>query len=161
MTLRKIISGGQTGVDQAALQAAIDSGLDHGGWCPPGRMCETGKIPDHFLLEETPLERDPSAPEIPRSQRTIRNVRDSDASLIFWIGEVQELQSDKGTKLALETSKKMRKPYLIANPETTNVETIQKWIEENDIEVLSVGGPSEGSSPGIYRHVYQILRQIF
>ena len=157
MKLKKIISGGQTGVDQAALQAAIDSGLEHGGWCPPGRTCESGIIPVQFKLKETPEEKDPSAPDIPRSQRTIWNVRDSEASLIF----VAKDQRDKGTELAISTSEKFGKPYLVVDPENANASRIIKWIRKNKIEVLSVGGPSESTSPGIYTHVYQILMQIF
>ena len=155
--LKKIISGGQTGVDQASLQAAIDTGLKHGGWCPPGRVCESGIIPKQFKLKETPLERDPSAPDIPRSQRTIWNVRDSDGSLVF----VAKDQRDKGTELAISTSEKFGKPYMVVDPETASVGQIRKWIRKNNIEVLSVGGPSESTFPGIYNHVYQILKQIF
>jgi len=78
----KIISGGQTGVDQAALITAQKIGLETGGWCPPGRVCESGTIPEYFPLKETPQERSPDAVDVPRSQRTEWNVRDSDATLI-------------------------------------------------------------------------------
>jgi len=81
--IRKIISGGQTGVDQAALRAAIASGIPFDGWCPPGRICEDGIIPEEFNLKETPFERSESAHEIPRSLRTEWNVRDSDGVLIL------------------------------------------------------------------------------
>lgn len=136
-------------------------GLNHGGWCPPGRICEDGTIPEHFHLKETPKERDESAPNIPRSQRTIWNVRDSDGSLIFWDEEVTKLHSDKGTKLALDTAKKLGKPYLIMAPKVSNVEQIRNWVEKNRIQILSVGGPSEASSLGIYEKVYGIITEIF
>lgn len=170
--LRKIIAGGQTGVDQAALQAAIDSELDHGGWCPPGRLCESGKIPEQFKLDETPKERDQSAPDIPRSQRTIWNVRDSDGSLIFLNEKESKMQRDKGTELALKTSKKLGKSFLVvdvqnldssrsdAERRSETVIQIKKWNEENEIEVLSVNGPSEGNEPGIYEKVYKLLVQV-
>lgn len=167
--IKKVISGGQTGVDQAALQAAIDSGLEHGGWCPPERVCEDGIIPDHFHLQETPIERDPTAPEIPRSQRTIWNVRDSDGSLIFWGKEVTKLQkrprnkfgTGDGTKLALDVSEQLSKPAIIVNPFDEGVYVnIKNWIEHNSIEILCVGGPSEASSPGIYNKVYRILKSV-
>lgn len=158
MKLKQIISGGQTGTDQAALQAAIDSGLSHGGWCPPGRICENGKIPDQFNLKETPTERDHSASDIPRSQRTIWNVRDSDASLIFMGPE----HKDKGTELAIQTSVDLGKPYLIIDPaDAEALIVIKKWLNEMEIEILSIGGPSENSNPGIYNMVYDILIQIF
>lgn len=157
-TLRKILSGGQTGVDQAALQAAIDAKLEHGGWCPPDRLCEEGRIPNQFLLKETPIERHPSAPDIPRSQRTIRNVSDSEASLIF----LSENQTDKGTRLALDTAKKLGKPFLVVDPEDPELLTkIRTWVDENEIEILSVGGPSERNSPGIYQTVYALLNKVF
>jgi hypothetical protein len=166
--IEKIISGGQTGTDQAALQAAIDAGIEHGGWCPPDRVCESGTIPEQFNLIETPEERDPSAPDIPRSQRTIWNVRDSDGSLIFWVGEVAEIKSDRGTNLAFESAEKFGKPYLVVDPDTHSdaehrneiITQIKKWIKENGIEVLSVGGPSESTVPGIYEKVYDLMIKV-
>src|SRR6266404_7590609 len=81
--LKKIISGGQTGVDQGALRAAKECRLEIGGWCPPGRVRETGTIPPEFPLKETARERSADAPDVPRSQRTEWNVRDSDATLVI------------------------------------------------------------------------------
>ena len=83
-----IVSGGQTGVDQAALRAAQALGLRGGGWCPPGRACESGTIPVQFEMIETPSERSALAPEVARSQRTEWNVRDADATLIVAPGGV-------------------------------------------------------------------------
>jgi len=155
-SLKKIISGGQTGVDQAALQAAIDCHIEHGGWCPPGRTCEDGVIPDRFNLDETPVERDSSAPSIPRSQRTIWNVRDADGVLIF-----SDSQSDKGTRLAIDTAIELKKPYLVLNSSgNLAVDQIWGWISENSISILSVGGPSERISPGIYGRVHSLLMKI-
>src|SRR3954470_24712509 len=96
--LRKVISGGQTGVDQAALRAAKDSGLEIGGWCPPGRWCDAGIIPDSFPLQETPEERSPEAPAIPRSLRTEWNVRDSDGTLVLRSGERGGYPTSPGTE---------------------------------------------------------------
>lgn len=150
MTIQKIISGGQTGVDQAALQAAIYTGIEHGGWCPPGRVCENGEIPNRFILKETPLERDPSAPNIPRSQRTIWNIRDSEGALIFSTGN--NLEKDKGTQLAVDTAVNLRKPIqLIDINKMPDYHIILEWIIKNKIRELSVGGPSEKSSPGIFK----------
>ncbi|MBO6534942.1 MAG: putative molybdenum carrier protein [Balneolaceae bacterium] len=163
--LKKIIAGGQTGVDQAALQAAIDRRLKHGGWCPPGRICEDGIIPERFNLTETPEERDVYAPEISRSQRTIWNVRDADGLLVFQ--EVTKLHSDNnrqahdlGTELALETAKRFGKPYLVVNlNKRISVTEVSEWISAKNIEVMNVAGPSEGSSHGIYGRVYNLLSE--
>lgn len=161
MKLIKLISGGQTGVDQAALQAAIDSDIKHGGWCPPARVCEIGKIPERYHLIETLDERDLSALEIPRSQRTIWNVRDSDGVLIFFDEKRSELQSDKGTKLALETANNLGKPFLIIDiSKKVSFTEIANWISLNNIEVLNVAGPSENTSPGIYDWVYEVMQEI-
>jgi hypothetical protein len=164
--LKKIIAGGQTGVDQAALLAAIDRGLEHGGWCPPGRMCEDGVIPVKFNLTETPEERDVYAPEIPRSQRTIWNVRDADGLLVFVEG--RKLHSDNnrqahdlGTELALETAKRLGKPYLVVYlNRRISVTEVTEWITSNNIEVLNVAGPSEGNSPRIYELVHKWMKKI-
>ncbi len=155
MIIKKIISGGQTGVDQAALQAAIDSGIQHGGWCPPERVCESGTIPEKYQLIQTPLDRDPTAPTIPRSQRTIWNVRDADGVLIF---TESRLQSDTGTLLAIETAQRLEKPMLVIPLfNEIDVSPIKKWIQINEIRILSVGGPSESNRPGAYDIVYQVL----
>jgi len=82
--IRKIISGGQTGVDQAALRAAVAVGVEIGGWCPPNKECETGKIPAELPLVPTDKARSDLAPDVPRSLRTELNVRDSDATCIIY-----------------------------------------------------------------------------
>src|SRR5215468_6400246 len=79
----KVVSGGQTGVDRAALDVALELGLPCGGWCPPGREAEDGRIPDRYPLTETPLNAAPAHPDVLNSQRTEWNVRDSDGTLIL------------------------------------------------------------------------------
>ena len=157
-TLRKVISGGQTGVDQAALRAARDCELEIGGWCPPGRLCETGVIPAEFPLRETPEERSPDAANVPRSQRTEWNVRDSDGILV--IGKTGA--EDPGTRWAIECAGRYKRPLLICQlDEPDAARKIERWLMANGIEVLSVGGPSESRAPRIGHSAYAMLRKIF
>jgi predicted Rossmann fold nucleotide-binding protein DprA/Smf involved in DNA uptake len=93
----KIISGGQTGVDRAALDAALAAGIALGGWCPKGRLAEDGPLPEHYPLEQTPR----------RSyrQRTEWNVRDSDGTLVLYWGELQG-----GTLATVKLADQYRRP---------------------------------------------------
>lgn len=157
--LTKVISGGQTGVDQAALRAAQDCGLDVGGWCPPGRLCETGLIPDRFPLQETPEDRSPLAPDIPRSQRTEWNIRDSDASLIL---RPASLAADPGTNWAERHAARLGRPVLVIDPWAPDAsDRIRAWIDSLEIRTLGVGGPSENTVPGIGDQAYAILVGVF
>ena len=153
--LNKIISGGQTGVDQAALRVAITLKIDLGGWCPPGRICEYGKIPDHFPLEDTPIERSELAPDIPRSLRTEWNVRDSDATLIL---KPSKLQENKGIDWTLQCIDIYRKNSLVIDPyEDDALRKLKKWLNRYKIRVLNVAGPSESTVPGIGLKSYNLL----
>lgn len=157
---RRIISGGQTGVDQAALRAAETCGLALGGWCPPGRVCESGIIPSRFQLQETPAERSPGAPDIPRSQRTEWNVRDSDATLILQPGSRDKV--DPGTGWTRICAERYKKPLLVcdlADPEAPV--KIGQWLRAISIETLNVAGPSEGAVPGIEDEAYALLVRVF
>ncbi len=144
----RVISGGQTGVDQAALRAAASLGVPIAGWCPPGRLSEDGPIPAIFPLTETPVERSPSAPDIPRSQRTEWNVRDSDGTLLLLSSDLD--RADPGTRWTADCAAHYQKPMLIADPAAlADVPRVHHWIDARGIKTLNVAGPSEGSSPGI------------
>lgn len=165
--LTKVISGGQMGVDQAALRAAKDCGLEIGGWCPPGRECEGGVISAEFPLQETERERSPHAPEVPRSQRTEWNVRDSDGTLVIQFGDASQTDaaaetSDPGTEWAMQCARRIGRPLLVCDVSDPNAKPkIQEWLRRLPIKVLSVGGPAESASPGIGDRAYRLLCAVF
>lgn len=158
--LSKVISGGQTGVDQAALRAAQDRGLDCGGWCPPGCECESGIIPARFPLLETPQDRSLHAPDIPRSLRTEWNVRDSDATLI--LRPRSTTGEDLGTDWTERCAVRLGRPLLVVDPEDSEAaSTIKRWLSALEIQTLNVAGPSAGTVPGIGDQAYALLAEVF
>ena len=132
-----IVSGGQTGVDRAALEVASALGLDHCGWCPSGRLAEDGTIPAHFQLRETPSRE--------YAERTALNVRDSEATLILHRGPLQG-----GTELTWKLAHRYGRPVLAIDlNDPLPVADVRHWLAENRAGVLNVAGPRESSSPGI------------
>lgn len=157
-TLTKVVSGGQTGVDQAALRAARDCGLETGGWCPPGRECEGGTIPAEFPLKETPTDRSPNAPGIPRSQRTEWNVRDSDGTLVIRLAG----KKGPGTNWTMKCARRYQRPLVVCDAADPGAwEKIVEWAAQNAIGILNVAGPSESADPGIAEKAYALLRNVF
>ena len=145
--IEKIISGGQTGVDRAALDAALELGIPCGGWCPKGRRAEDGVIPSKYPLEET------SSPDYP--QRTEFNVQDSDGTLILTWGPPMG-----GTLLTLKLARKHRKPCrLVDLAEGLDVSSVREWLSKSGIETLNVAGPRESEAPGIYEQALDFLRK--
>ncbi|HEX8897814.1 MAG TPA: putative molybdenum carrier protein [Chthoniobacterales bacterium] len=156
--LRKVISGGQTGVDQAALWAAKDCGLEIGGWCPPGRENEKGVIPNEFPRKETPRDRSPDAPHVPRSQRTEWNVRDSDGTLVIR----SAAKEDPGTKWTIACAARYKRPALVCNVADSKAkEKILEWLKAYPICTLNVAGPSESVASGIGERVHALLTEVF
>lgn len=138
--LMKIISGGQTGVDRAALDAAILAGLEHGGWCPNGRLAEDGIIPEKYKLQET-------ASSVYR-QRTKQNVLESDGTLILTFGELTG-----GSLTTLAFAEKFHRPALVLDlngDREDNLLALTQWLKNNEIETMNVAGPREGRYIGIY-----------
>ena len=136
--LDKIISGGQTGVDRAALDVALALGLPVGGGCPKGRRAEDGIIPDRYPLTETP--------EPDYETRTRRNVEDSDGTLILNLGTL-----DGGTALTARHARQIGKPCLIVALEAgIEPAAFRAWLDLNQIAVLNVAGPRESKRPGVY-----------
>jgi hypothetical protein len=145
------MSGGQTGVDRAALDWALRSGIANGGWCPAGRRAEDGVIDPHYLLKETPSRR--------YEQRTRWNVRDSDGTLILNRGSLEG-----GTNLTLEIARRLHKPALLVTLDAgclpSHALNATQWIGENSIHSLNVAGPRENRRPGIYSEALAFLDQL-
>jgi len=144
-SLRCIVSGGQTGVDRGALDAALELGLAHGGWCPRGRRSEDGCIPTRYQLRETESSNYPV--------RTRRNVLDSDATLLIYRDRLVG-----GTELTFRLARQLAKPYLLVDLQSSpDVTHVLDWIRDAHIETLNVAGPRESTAPGIERQTREFL----
>ena len=131
-----LVSGGQSGVDRAVLDAALHQGVPVTGWCPAGRWAEDGKLSHRYPLRATPA-RD-------TAQRTIWNVHLGDALLVLNDGNQSE-----GTALAVHAAGWMKRPVLLQN--TCNApEKTAGWILAGNYQVINVAGPRESEAPGIY-----------
>lgn len=144
----KIVSGGQTGVDRAALDVALALGLASGGWCPRGRKAEDGPLPKHYPLQETPWDGYP--------QRTEWNIRDSDGTLILHTGA-----PDRGTALTIALVLRRGKPCLeIDLTGDPDAKRVREWAGANQVRILNVAGPRESSARGIYAAAVRFLRDV-
>jgi len=147
--VKRIVSGGQTGVDRAALDVAIELGIEHGGWCPRGRLAEDGTIPARYRLSET------ASSEY--AERTEKNVLDSDGTLILYRGKLTG-----GTSLTQRLAQWYRKPCITFDLEKrVSLSRARRWLDENKIRVLNVAGPRESSAPGIYDEALAYLTRLF
>lgn len=151
--LTRIVSGGQTGADIAALELALDKDFPHGGWCPKGRRSLAGPIPDCYELQETPSEN--------YLQRTEWNARDSDGTVIFTLAA----QVTGGSLKTIEFAKQHHKPWLHlaqADPGLESfAERLRAFIEEHQIEALNVAGSRESKEPGIHDWTREVLETAF
>lgn len=148
--LKKIISGGQTGVDRAALDTAIKHNFPCGGFCPKGRKAEDGTISEKYPLTET------SSPYY--NVRTKKNIEISDATLV-----ICQKEPDGGTALTINLCRNLNKPLFIFNFSDTSATNalLQKWIKENNLEILNIAGPRESKEKGIYQEAKQLLTDVF
>ena len=149
--LRKIVSGGQTGVDRSALDWALDRGIECGGWCPCGRLAEDGPIDSRFPLRETSSES--------YAQRTEYNVRDSDGTVIILLGS--ELKG--GTALTEKFTSSWNRPCLILSESKTERPSteLRHFINEHRIEILNIAGPRESGEPGVGAFARRVLDESF
>lgn len=158
--LEKIVSGGQTGVDRAGLDAALQHDLPVGGWCPLGRRAEDGPIPDCYPLQETEARS--------YAVRTRWNVRDSDGTLIVAMTEITA-----GTKLTADFASRLGRPLhiVILQPGSfkplfgseiwlNQIHTVVDWIHQHRIRVLNIAGPRGSSHADIYDQARLFLGQV-
>ncbi len=145
---KKVLSGGQTGGDRAALDWAIQNNIPHGGWCPKGRRAEDGVIPNRYVLQETESEG--------YMQRTKRNIRDSDATLIISL----KAELTGGSKFTYEYARRIAKPWLHVQPDSKWHEQIKAFFETNMIQILNVAGPRNSIAPNIEQFVNTVLDEV-
>jgi len=145
----KVVSGGQTGVDRAALDVALERGLPCGGWCPKGRMAEDGPLPTRYPLNETPSDA--------YRQRTEWNVRDADGTLVLSVGPVTG-----GTADTVAYAARLKKPCLVLDlTQPCRSDDVAAWTRTHQIHILNIAGPRESKSPGIYAQAAVFLRRVF
>jgi hypothetical protein len=149
-SIPKIVSGGQTGADRAALDWALKRGLACGGWCPKGRKAEDGVIEAKYPLKESS-----SGSYL---QRTEWNVRDSDGTVVFSLAP----KLTGGSLKTVEFARKHGKPWIhVSSVDPDPAGRLQSFLEDNVIVTLNIAGPRKSKEPGIVEFVYRILDQAF
>ena len=146
--IERIVSGGQTGVDRAALDVAMARDVPHGGWCPRGRRAEDGRIPARYALREH------DSPAY--ADRTEQNVLDSDGTLVLTMGAPQG-----GTALTVQLAGRHRRPCVVIDLERpTPPAAVVNWLTANDVRILNVAGPRESTRPGIHDEAAAFLERV-
>ena len=148
LALERIVSGGQTGADRAALDWAIAHRMEHGGWCPRGRRAEDGRIARLYQLRETPSH--------DYAQRTRWNVRDSDGTLIF--SRSPELSG--GSAYTARCAERLGRPWQHVHPGADSTASVVAFLEHGRVRTLNVAGPRASGDPRIYEYVYSVLQQL-
>ena len=144
----KIISGGQTGVDRAALDAALKHGIDCGGWCPTGRRDEVGRIPDQYPVRE--LEH--GGP----TERTLQNVKDSGGTVIIFSGKLSG-----GTQQTVRFCVEQQRPHELIDASKISTEDAARLIAgfvcKHKIHLLNVAGPRQSEWREGYDYAFRVL----
>jgi hypothetical protein len=147
----RVVSGGQTGVDRGALDAALETGVPCGGWCPAGRLAEDGVIPARYPVTEL---RDAGYDE-----RTHKNVEDSDGTLIVTFG-----RATGGTARTIELCEKLARPHLIVDAASVALEEAVwravRFVREEGVGQLNVAGPRASGEPRAYEYAYALVREL-
>ena len=149
--LRRIISGGQTGVDRGALDAALELGFPCGGACPAGRIAEDGRVPDRYPLFELK--------SMSYRSRTLRNVADSDGTVILPFGELEG-----GTATTRDLCTQLGKPAKLINGAELGAEpaaaAVLEFVAKHRIAVLNVAGPRASRMPQAHAYTYAVIRNV-
>lgn len=149
--IRKIVSGGQSGADQAALDGAIVKGFPYGGWLPKGRKTENGPLPQRYKMSEMETG--------DYRKRTEKNVIDSDGTLIISHGELTG-----GSLLTRVFADKHKRPCLHVDCLDGSAESrlvkVSEWLRVNRVGVLNVAGPRQSGDPGIYKAVRKLIEEL-
>ena len=147
----KIVSGGQTGVDRAALDVALKYGFECGGWCPAGRLDEFGRIPDRYSLQELELGG--------FTERTLQNVKDSDGVVIIYPGKL-----GGGTKQTVRFCQELQRPHVLIDASKVSAEDAAKliadFVRDHDSEILNVAGPRQSEWPEGYGYASRTLEAV-
>lgn len=147
-----VVSGGQTGVDRAALDAAIASGVGYGGWCPRGGRAEDHPDPPGLLTSYPGLLETPTADP---TTRTRWNVRDSHATLVLNVDGVDS----PGTRLTVDTARHLGRPVLVTTVLAPTI--VLDWLRPmGDDLILNVAGPRESEAPGLYADALRMLTEV-
>jgi Circularly permutated YpsA SLOG family len=151
MALQKIVSGGQTGVDRGALDAALELGFPCGGWCPEGRKAEDGIIDARYPV--TALQ------GAKYRERTIQNIIDSDGTVVLYFDYLQG-----GTEQTVVHSIRRRRPYKIVDGAVLSAKhgasLAAEFVARHDICVLNVAGPRQSKEPRAYAYAYALISEL-
>jgi len=146
--VERIISGGQTGADRAALDVALELKIPCGGWCPKGRRAEDGRIDDRYPLQETPSS--------DYRVRTRFNVEESHGTLVITRGPVTG-----GTALTIKLAREKGRPLLIVDlNQKPDPAAVQKWLKAEGVRTLNVAGPRESKMPRLHAFAVEFLRAV-
>lgn len=146
-----LVSGGQTGVDRAALDVAVRMGVPYAGWCPKGGLAEDYPDPPGLLAAYPKLVETPTARF---AERTRGNVRDSDATLVLTMGDA--LARSSGTNVALAHARELGRPTLVVDVERADaVDAVRAFLAR--FERVNIAGPRESGAPGIYAATLRVL----
>ena len=146
--IKKIISGGQTGADRAALDFALKFFKPYCGWIPKGRITEEGPLDDKYQLQEMPTASYPA--------RTEQNVIDSDGTLIFSRGKPTG-GTDYTRKMVLKHKRQLLHIDLNLRTSYDAAHLLSSWIDLQHIKILNVAGPRASKDPAIYNDVFRVL----